>query len=253
MRPLAPAWLALLVLLPLAAPALAQDTPGITGAGTPIASIPTQQNLMLGPLNITLWTYRDTRTLVFSPTETNPLAIIWNYNFTAGSLGLVYVRAQPAAGDNNSYDFAAQLNGPGDQVSIDNATFVKNITPPLRPTADNAFQFSVGGAAMPGPLRLTLDLQAFDNHTGHPEQIAAQRVNLDLTIIDPFPPFAVRKDIGGTTVFGWVAGGAALARGGTGCLGGASAYRSDAVPQGSLGIACLLAVTHSKDKLQLNA
>jgi hypothetical protein len=248
-----------LLLLPAlaAAPADGQGSGGLFGAGI---TVPTQQNVTVGSLNVTLYVMKDTRSISYTPEALqNPLLALWNYNFTPGAAGFVYVRAFVPG--NRSFDFTARLSGPGDKVTVENATVTKQVNASSPPCAeggqercvDNLFQFSVANAAPIGPLPLTLHLESLTNDTGQPEPEAARDLTLPLHILDPVPPFAVRKDIGNTTVFGWVSGPEALPFGGGGCLGGALTKRSENVSAGLTGVACLQAIHRGDAPVVLHA
>jgi hypothetical protein len=135
---------------------------------------------------------------------------------------------------------------------VENASFLKNISPPLVAYADHAFQFHVAGGAPPGPMQLELLLQSYVNSTEGFALEAERTVTVTLSIVDPVPPFATKKQVGDTLVFGWVGGGPALTRGGTGCLGGANTFRDATISQGDFAVACIVAITQSTEPQRLN-
>lgn len=262
-RPMSRAALALaLLLLPaLAAPLAEAQAPG---AGL---SIPTQRDVVVGGLNVTVWVMRDTRSLAVLPDiRENYLGFIWNLNFTAGSLGVVMVKAQVR--EPGAYVLEArvasssplvQVVPPEEQAdkasgalcavgadAVGRCTLQAN-----RTQGDLAFQFSVANSAPPGPLPLWVEVVAFDNATGTPQRQAAETVRYEVNVLDPLPAHAVRRQVGETTLASWVHGGL-LGASGTGCLAGSQARENTNISQSGRGVICVLATTRSPATHRLN-
>lgn len=230
-------------------------------------TIPTQADFQVGGLNVSTWVMRDTRAVAFTPgLQQNPLTYLWNLNFTAGSLGVFYVKASMREPD--AYEFRARLSSTSPVVQVVEAESNRTslVPRPCEPeggsvrcwldaqntSADYAFQFFIASSAEPGQVPVTVHAEAYRNSTGQPVLEAKREHSYNLTIIDPVPPFATRSQTGNTTVYAWVNGGP-TGYGGAGCLGGSAVVPDTNVSQAGSGVLCVLAISRSPQQVRVVA
>lgn len=263
-RPMSRAAVALLLLLlaPLLAGAAEAQPAGFT--------IPTQKDTVVGGLNVTTWIMRDTRTIAYTPDiRTNPLGYLWNLNFTAGSLGVFYVKGVATQPD--SYVFEATLSSPsplftvlGPATNASGAGVPQGACVPQgatarcsmsaeRSEADATFQFFLAGSAEPGSLQIAMNLRTFRNGTGTPVLEDERNVTYELRILDLIPPFATRAQVGDSTTVGAWANGGPLGVTGGGCLAGSGVAYTENISIGAPGVICFVAINRSPNDHRVTA
>lgn len=240
--------------------------------------IPTQQDAIVGGLNVTMWIMRDPTTIAYTPdlgTTQDPnayLGYLWNYNFTAGSLGTLFVQAQPLEG-NASYDVAYEVassspwvtwvpTGPqqGTGATTPQTRGCVPTDSPQRTTcrlggnvtsAGSTFVFTLRSAAPAGPAGVNVTATVSRNTTGTPEPLERRTFTATLQVLDPLPPYAVKATPTPEVTLGAWTNGGPLAGTSGGCLGGSQLRRNENVSNGAPGVICLLAVSRGDATLRV--
>jgi hypothetical protein len=251
----AAAALALLAMLLLASPPPAEaQAPGI-----PSLNIPTQQNLVVGSVNMTMWLMRTAESVAYQRDPLNPLASIFNATLSAGSAGQFYAKA--TAADNGSYEVRVALQAEPAVLVTTPTNATGGCTPAgwritcrlnaTQPTSDSYLSFHSGITSPPGDVSLPVSVEVYTLDQGAPVFQARGDATFTVHLIAPVPAFASSGSADGATLHGWVQAGI-LGYTGGGCLAGASATHDENVSRGFPAVVCLFALPAGTDTYRVN-
>ncbi|HEV8359646.1 MAG TPA: hypothetical protein VGR28_04235 [Candidatus Thermoplasmatota archaeon] len=256
-----PALLLLLVAAPLLlAPAQAQFP------GNPGLTIPTLRDVRVGDLNVTMWIMRDAAAAAtLAPDPGNPLGTLFNLNFTAGTAGIMYIKANRTA--NGTYQMRATLTTTPDALRQveGNGTIPQLVVRPCQaaqlhitcdlndtsPSGDHALQAYLPVAAPPGPVELRVEVESWRAEEDQYVFQARANATYTLQVLEPVPSFAVRQTLGGVDIYAW-AQSSSIGAGTASCQGGTLTRPDHNISRGFPSLACVLAVPRAPGEWRLS-